>query len=200
MKKQIGAALVTLFVFTAQAQAEENQKIGFVGAIGLNAGGDKLSSGQYTNGNSFDITAGGGVMISGGLTYALNPSVDLQATIGYETDTTNATNGAIAFNRIPVEALAFYNFSDKYRLGGGVRSATGAKLSGSGVASSLGSTDFTASPGVVIEGQYVLSPKSATRKLQTAIYVRYVSESFKTGTPSQSFNGNHVGAGVAFYY
>ena len=200
MKRQliVGVAFVCL---TAQAMSkEEPSKLGFVGAIGYNVGGEKLVAGQYSDGSTFGVNAGSGVMLSGGATYALNPQVDLQATIGYENDSTNATNGNISFTRMPLEALAFYNFSDKYRLGVGVRRAGSAKLSGSGVASSLGSYTFTPSTGFVVEGQYALSPKTTERKWHAAAFVRVVSENYTIGNPSQSFNGSHVGFGVAFYY
>ena len=199
MKKQIFTAALALFAFAAQAQSAEPSKFGFVGALGVNSGGDTLVSGNYTNGDSFSIKAGNGVMASFGMTYALNPSVDLQATIGFESDATNASNGSIKFERMPIEALAFYNFTDTYRLGGGFRSATGAKLTSSGVASGL-NADLNASVGVVLEGQYMLGSKNSASKFHPALYLRYVSEKYTTPSVNQNIDGSHVGIGVAVYF
>ncbi|MEN9712861.1 MAG: hypothetical protein RLY90_1122 [Pseudomonadota bacterium] len=199
MKRKVFAVALAVSAIAAQAQVAEPSKFGFVGALGINSGGDTLVKGQYTNGEPFSIKAGNGVLLSFGMTYALNPSVDLQGTVGIESDSTNASNGSIKFDRMPIEALAFYNFSDKYRLGGGFRSATGAKLSSSGVASGL-NADLNAGVGVVLEGQYMLGSKNSASRFHPALYLRYVSEKYTSPQTNESINGNHLGLGVAVYF
>ncbi len=199
MKIQICAALLTLVVTSAFAQ-QPASKFGFVGVVGGNYGGDTLVSGNYSNGDSYSIKAGKGLMVAGGLTYAVNPAVDVQGTIGYERDSTNATNGQIKFTRTPMEVLGFYNFNDGYfRLGMGLRHVSGAHLSSSGVAANVGSADYDASTGTVLEAQF-LGKKSTGQKVRLGLYVRYVAEKFTSQSSHKTVSGNHMGLGLAAYY
>ena len=180
------------------AQAQESPKFRWFGSLGASFGGDTLVSGSYTNGQTFSIKAGDGVLLSGGLSFPVTDKLDLQASIGYQSTSTNASNGKIDFTRMPLELLAFYNMDSKWRLGGGLRSATGAKLSTSGVASSIGNYDFTPSVGVVVEGQYLFNGFSS--RVPYGINVRYVSESYEEKISKSKVNGNSLGVGMFVYF
>jgi len=197
MKKIAMAALLGLACVGAQAQ--EESKYHWFGSLGGSFGGDTLASGTYTNGQTFSIKAGDGLLLSGGLSFPVTDQLDLQASLGYHSTSTNANNGKIEFTRMPVELLAFYNLEGKWRLGGGARSATGAKLSTSGAAGSLGSYEFTPSLGVVLEAQYFFD-KAGSSKAKFGVNVRYISESFEEKVSKSKVNGDSLGAGFFFYY
>ena len=196
MKVLATAVLVGLACMGAQAQ--ESPRFRWFGSLGASFGGDTLASGTYTNGQTFSIKAGDGVLLSGGLSFPVTDKLDLQASVGYQSASTNASNGKIDFTRMPIELLAFYNMDDKWRLGGGLRSATGARLSTSGVAGTLGSYDFTPSVGVVAEGQYFFNKFSS--KVAYGLNVRYVNESFEEKVSKTKVNGSSLGVGIFLYY
>ena len=170
----------------------------FVGAIMFTSGGDKLYSGTYTNGSTYDITSGGTVAFNAGASYAVTPLVDVQVTLGYHTSSTSATNGNIDFTRYPLEIMGFYKLNDQFRLGAGARSAMSAKTSTSGVAASLGNFEFKPAIGSIIELQYLLGNQPEDRN-KNAFTLRYVAESYTEKTSSLKINGNHVGLGFIFY-
>lgn len=193
------AAIVLAGLASLGAQAQEGPQIRWFGSLGASFGGDTLASGTYTNGQTFSIKAGDGLLLSGGVSIAATDKIDLQATVGYHSTSTNANNGKIEFTRVPVELLAFYNLEGKWRVGAGVRSATGAKLSTSGVAGSLGSYEFTPSLGTVLEAQYFFD-KAGSGRAKYGINVRYISESFEEKVSKTTVNGNSLGAGFFIYY
>ena len=187
MKKKLVAATVGLFCALAQAQTDTNP-FSLVGSIGFRVGGGDIPVGKFTDGNTYGLYAGTGGAYSVGISYALSPKVDLQASIGYEGDA-KYYNGLAVFDRFVPEALAFYNFSDKYRLGAGIRKARNIELSGAGVESAYAGQSFKSKPGFVLEGQYVFKPKTADRKVEVAAYTRLVTDRFTS-----------IGIGFAFNY
>jgi hypothetical protein len=197
MKKQVSILLIALASTVAFAQ-EAPSKLGLVFSFGANLGGDTLVRGTYSNGDSYTIKAGGGTMLSIGATYSINDKMDIQATIGHESDSTDAVNGSIDFKRNPMEVLGFYNINENIRIGAGLRQVSDARLSSSGVASSLGTTDYSASAGTVLEGQYFFAPKSAERKVRVGMFVRFVAEEFTAA--GKSVKGDHLGLGVTVSY
>ncbi len=198
MKKKLVAATVGLFCALAQAQTDTNP-FSLVGSIGFRVGGGDIPVGKFTDGNTYGLYAGTGGAYSVGVSYALSPKVDLQASIGYEGDA-KYYNGLAVFDRFVPEALAFYNFSDKYRLGAGIRKARNIELSGAGVESAYAGQSFKSKPGFVLEGQYVFKPKTADRKVEVAAYTRLVTDRFTSNASSQTFYADHIGIGFAFNY
>jgi len=196
MKKLVVIAAALTCCMAAQA---EESRVRFFGSVGAGFGGDELASGTYTNGNTFSIKAGNGATLAAGVSIPVSDLVDVQLSVGYQSTSTNASNGDISFKRYPVEALGFYKLNSNWRVGGGLRSATSAKLSTSGVAGMLGSYDFTPSVGVVLEAQYLFD-KGANQRGQFGLSGRYVSESFEENSTKAKFNGNHVGFSLVFYY
>ena len=198
MKKKLVAATVGLFCALAQAQTDTNP-FSLVGSIGFRVGGGDIPVGKFTDGNTYGLYAGTGGAYSVGVSYALSPKVDLQASIGYEGDA-KYYNGLAVFDRFVPEALAFYNFSDKYRLGAGIRKARNIELSGAGVESAYAGQSFKSKPGFVLEGQYVFQPKTADRNVEVAAYTRLVTDRFTSNASSQTIYADHIGIGFAFNY
>ncbi len=174
-----------------------------VGQGGFSFGGDTLVSGNYSNGDSFSIKAGGGLLLAGGVEYSLHPDWSLQATVGWHWDSTEGSNGNIEFTRFPLELMGLYSLNPQWRVGLGVRSATGAKLKATGVARSFVSdTGFNSSPGAVFEVQYLFGdrPQTSERRGQMGLSARYVTEGFKPKPSGSEVKGDHLGLGVVFYY
>jgi hypothetical protein len=196
MQQQRFLAVASFVVFLAGATATpaQAQSSGlpvrpFVG-IGLTGGGDELATVQFTDGSSDSISAGGLVEFKAGVDWRVAGPFSLRGSFGYHVDDSTARNGSLRFERFPLELLAFWHGSDRFRLGAGVRKATSARVSSSGQAGGING-NFSASLGTVFEGEYFYSP-------HMSVYGRGVAETYKIN--GFEFNGNHVGVGVNFYF
>lgn len=199
MKNWLIGSVLVLGSTLAQAQAPT---VRFHGNLGYSAGGATLASGNYTNGTSYRVSAGSGLILALGADVRVTDALTLQATFGSHVDQTNAENGEIAFKRSPVELLAFYDMSEKFRLGGGVRKAQNAELTATGAGLTVVTPGaYESTMGVVLEGQYFFQPYSAERKARFGLGVRLVSESFKRVNGSaETRDGSHLGVSMLFYY
>lgn len=170
----------------------------FVGA-GLTFGGETLATATYNNGDRQNVTTGGLVDLRAGLEYRLiNSPVALQMAVAYHVDDTTATNGSLKFSRFPVELIGMYDLGNQWRVGVGLRQATGAKVTASGSAvyqAGYGSsTSFKADTGVLIQAEYRVSP-------QFGLQARYVKESYTIQDYThQSIDGSHGGIFGVFYF
>lgn len=194
--KRIVLVIGALFaVGVAQAQqmapAPNNTPMHFLAGIGVSAGGDDLATAKYTNGNSVDIKAGNGVYFTAGVNYRFTPQFSLQGTVNFHVDDTNANNGSIKFQRFPAELLAYYHFSEQWRVGAGVRYVSGAKLSSSGVVSGI-NINFDNTTSGVIEGEYFWNPKMGMK-------LRYVNEKYNAAG-YREVKANHVGISGNYYF
>ena len=161
--------------------------------IALTGGGDKLSSVEFSNGGSKDITAGGLVHLYGGAEYHEKGSpIGFQATIGYHFDNTSADNGSQRFERFPIEAIALYDVAPKFRLGIGARYAMSAKFTSSG-AGQIGDGDynFKSQLGGLLMGEWLITPSMG-------LQLRYVHETYKLN--GFSIDGSHGGLGFNYYF
>lgn len=202
MKKQILAAVLALGCVVAYAQAPA---VRLFASGGIGFGGDTLASGTYLSGASYEVNAGKGVQFAIGADFRVSEKVTIQGSIGHHSDSTNASNGEIAFKRTPVELLAFYDVSNQFRLGGGARKSNDAEVTVSGAAvGAAAAGKYNSTTGAVLEGQYFFSPTqyaSNSRKAQMGLNLRYVSESFTpVSAATGAKNGSHVAIGLVVYY
>jgi hypothetical protein len=158
----------------------------------LTGGGEKLATVVYTDGSSENIKSGGLFQLFGGFEYDA-ASWAVQASIGYHVDDTNAKNGSVKFSRVPLELLAFWKVNDLVWLGGGVRLASGAKVTSSGAASSVGNIDFDSNAGLVVQGEYFFGPKASA-------FLRYVVEDYTLPGTKTKIGGNHIGLGATLRF
>jgi opacity protein-like surface antigen len=186
----IAMAIATLSVAQAQTVSPAPAPLHFLAGIGVSAGGEELANVHYTNGSSQTIRAGGGVYFTGGLDYRISPEFSLQATANFHVDDTHARNGSIRFQRFPLELLGYYHAGPQWRVGGGVRYVTNAKLTSSGDAAGP-DYKFDNSTSAVVEVEYFWTPKFGMK-------VRYVNEPLKAY--GQDVRGNHVGISGNFYF
>jgi hypothetical protein len=199
MKKIATVAMMAGLTFAGAASAQTanpatNGSLSVRGVMGMDFtfGGDKLDTAIYQGGTTKDITAGGLVQFKGGAEFAIAPQWTLQATIGYHVDRAGATNGSIAFQRFPLEAIAFYQASQQFRIGAGLRAALSPNFSQSGVAGNA-NIDLTTKLGFVIEGEYMFSP-------QFGLSVRGVSEKYGVSGYSGTIDGSHGGIGMRYHF
>ncbi|HEY1392247.1 MAG TPA: outer membrane beta-barrel protein [Methylibium sp.] len=159
---------------------------------GITGGGDRLATVYYNTGNSYDITAGSLIHVFVGGEWRVAPRVSMQANVGYHFDRTDASNGSIRFERFPIELLAHYDINPVFRLGGGVRFVTGAKLAGTGAVG--GDIDFQSTTGLVLEGEYMMSSNLGLKLRAVPV------EDYTPSGGGSKLNGSHVGFYLTGYF
>ena len=193
MKKMTAAiALMVAALGHAQAQNAPANPLRFVAGMGITAGGDKLVNVSYSNGESYDLHAGGLIVFDAGVDYRFSPEFSMQSTVSYHVDQANAKNGNVKFKRFPIELIGYYHPNTQWRVGGGVRYISSAKLSGSGFGS-VANDNFDSTVGALVEAEYMVSPVLGFK-------VRLVSEKYKYEHSSTKINGNHIGFFGNYYF
>jgi hypothetical protein len=184
--------LASVLLACAAAPSFAGDIVKAVFGITATGGGEKLVTVGFTDGSSENIKSGGLVQLFGGAEFNPLDMLTIQATVGYHVDDTNARNASVKFTRVPLELIAFWKPNDYFRLGGGLRKANGAKVSGSGDASDLGTTKLESKLGGVLQGEYLFSANAS-------MFVRFVAETYSVkGGPDVS--GNHGGLGISFRF
>ena len=192
MKKMIALAALAVAASGASAQSASAGLHPLLGA-GLTFGGDKLATVQFTDGSTDSIRAGGLLQLYGGAEYRFDNALTLQGTLGYHvSDSRSARNGNVRFENYPIELIALYAPMDKVRFGAGVQFATGARLTGSGVADDIGAK-FKSATGAVIEGEYLFTPKMG-------LQLRYVNVKFAPKDGGEKVDGSHGGLMFTYYF
>lgn len=192
MKKITAGAALALATFGAYA-ADASKSFHFILGAGLTGGGETLESVTYSDGHTEKIRSGGLVAIHGGGEYRFSETVSMQAVYGYHIDdTSSASNGSVRFSRYPFEFLGHYQVAEQWRLGGGLRVVTNAKLKGTGVASNV-NAKFDNTTGLVLEAEYFTSRSFGVK-------IRGVSERYKLSGGGYSASGNHFGLYGNYYF
>jgi len=197
-KTLLSVALLIAGMGAAQAQMTTTETVvipapmHFFLGFGAGAGGDELISATTTDGDIETLKAGSGVTFAAGVDYRINPSFSMLASVAYQTDRRKAENGTLEFSRVPVELLAFWHPSANWRVGGGLRYVSNAKLTGSGVVS-MRDIDFDSSTSGVLEGEYLMGP-------HLGFQLRYVHDSYKVDGVRGKIDGNHAALGMRYYF
>lgn len=159
---------------------------------GLTYGGEKLATVTYSNGDTQDVRSGGLVDMHVGVDVRATPWTSFQATVGYHTDSSEASNGSVRFTRVPIEVLGYFHPSNSIRIGGGVRLVQNAQLRGRGAANTIADQNFDNTTGVVLEGEYLFTSWMGLK-------LRAVSETYRSRTTGIKANGDHGGLFLNFY-
>jgi hypothetical protein len=189
------AATLALAAGTTQAQEliiDDARPVRFFLGGGLTAGGDRLVTARFVNGDDYTIHGGALLQVYGGFEFRVAPALSLALSVGYHVDSADAWNGSTWFSRIPVEALAHYRVAPNWRIGGGVRFALHPRLSSDGYAPSV-DEDFEAAIGPVVEVEYLFNPRFGLK-------LRAVSERYKSKAGLPTVDGDHVGLMASFYF
>jgi Outer membrane protein beta-barrel domain len=188
-----GAALALLALTSVHAQSQTGPAVRPLIGMGFTFGGDKLYTADFTDGSSDTVRAGGIFTLYGGVELRATDALAVQATVGYHGDSTRAaSNGSIRFGRYPVDVLALYSVTDKVRLGGGVEFVNNPKLSGSGVVGDF-TLRFNNTTGVVLEGEYLFTPKFGMK-------ARAASIKYKADGVSDKIDGSYGGLMLNYYF
>jgi hypothetical protein len=197
MKKRILALTAPLSVLCAtqgvQAQTlppPPDQPVHFLFGIGVSGGGDKLASGQYKDGRTVDLRAGGALYLSAGVDYRIFPAFSLQGTVNYHVDDGSAWNGDFRFERYPIELIGYFQPDPAFRVGGGIRYTVSPTLSSNGKAPEANAR-YDNARSAVVEAEYFPEPDMGVK-------LRYVHETFKAR--GREIDGSHVGMSVNFYF
>ena len=187
----LGLAILLPMFVASSAQAQG--KLRGMARLGLEAGGDKVIEFQYEDGSTPDVTAGGGLLLSGGAALQLAPILDAQVNVGFKYRTIPAaTNQDATWMRFPVEALLFFRAPNGVRVGGGttVHLANTLKASGGVLNSKM---DFKNKPGFLLQAEYVA--RSVSFDVRYTI-MDYEVERGGSGTIS----ANSIGVGVSYLF
>jgi len=201
MKKSlIGLALACAAV-VAQADAPT---LRFFGSVGYAVGGDPVLSGTWLeSGDRWNLRAGRGSTVALGADLRLTDRFSIQGSTGYHRDSIDGRDAAFSFTRVPVELMGFYSWTERLRVGLGMRKSQSAKLQGQGTYDWLNRA-YESSTGAVVEGQYLFgAPSRAEREFVVGMYLRYVNENFKAVDASwdtRKRDGRHIALGLMFYY
>ncbi|BDT70704.1 hypothetical protein os4_02110 [Comamonadaceae bacterium OS-4] len=177
----------------------------FFASFGYNLGdgSEEIIKGNYvdTSGNKvgeFSVKAGNGLAVAAGASYSITDKADVQFSIGHERASTHGSDGDFTFTRVPVELLGFYNVGDHWRLGGGLRLATSARLESFGSVAAVGNYTFSPKPGYVLEAQY-LTKRNANPLGRFGISFKLVDESFEYAPTNYTARGHHLGVSLVYY-
>jgi hypothetical protein len=192
MKKPLFALALLAAFSNAQAQTPAPQTLSRFVGIGVTGGGDKLVTVSYTNGDDFDIKAGGGVVFTAGLDYQVNPQFSVQGSLNFHVDDQTAKNGSTKFQRFPVEGVVFYHPGNQWKVGAGLRYVAAPRLNGHG-AGNVGTYKFKSTVSALLEAEYMFDQRMSVK-------VRYVNEKFELKNGFGEVDANHVGVSGNFYF
>lgn len=172
--------------------------------LGVTVGGDAISRLTRSDGTIRQISAGGLYQAGLGVLYqypAIPFSVAL--TFNYHVDSDYNGNNNASFRRNPLEALAYFNVFDRFRIGGGMRYVYAARATSTinGVTERY---TFDNARGSIIEIGYEVRPYGW-------INLRYVKEHYTVATYSSTgtatglsgnapYDGSHTGLFISYEY
>lgn len=164
--------------------------------LGLEGGGDKVVELTYEDGSETTMTAGGGGVFSIGGSWqawgAGAKGLDLQATVGVKYRTIpEATNQSGSWVRFPVEGLLLFRTPVGLRLGGGVTAHLGNELEMSGDVAN-GSLGFDATPGFLLQGEYVRG--------NIGFDLRYTKLEYRASGSNGTLDASSFGGGLSIYW
>jgi len=163
----------------------------------FNAGGDTLAVLHFADASTQDITAGQGLILSGGagaIFFDQNPHrLETLLTLGVKYSSMQpASNADLSYVRVPIEALAFYrNDNFHFRLGGGGVWYVVNSLSGSGAASDL-NVDFKPSVGGIVEADFIWNAIS--------LGLRYTILTLRPTNVDTRIAANTIGLNFSYFY
>lgn len=185
----IAPALVAAFVHVPAAAEGFRPLIGIEGTVG----GKSLAT-LYSEFGGAKISSGGLIHAFAGIEYqSADSPLAVQFNVGWHYDGRGDGSSSAEFSRLPVELIGFWQAADKWRVGGGLRKATRARVRTSGLADA-GSYALESTWGVVLQADYPLGDRAA-------LFGRYVDETYKSSElPGGDVTGRHVGAGFRYRF
>ena len=91
--------------------------------IGIGFGGDEIGRFVDSDGDLDKVRSGGGWLLEGGLSLAVDPSTSLRLTTGYQFDIASRLNGDSLFDRLRFDLFMLRSF-DAHQFGAGITAHT----------------------------------------------------------------------------
>lgn len=170
--------------------------------LGITSGGDTISRITYPDGAVREISAGNLYQIGLGVLYQWEVvPVSAALTINYQYDADYNNDDNAAFRRNPLEALAYFNGLDPFRIGAGIRQVYSARATSTinGVSERI---TYENARGRIVEIGYQVRPGGW-------VSLRYVRETYKVASYTTTgsnlsvntqYNGSHAGLFVSYEY
>lgn len=212
----IAAVFALFFAFNGSllAEAEEqpqsiespsNFVIGPVLGMALTFGGDEISREEidtiFSGTDSESIDAGELIYFYGGV-HVTRKNLQLQATLGYQADTINGSNGDTGFCRYPLEVIAFATF-EKYRVGAGVSRHLNPEYERDVDGDPELNADFKDATGFVIQADYLIGDLGNGT---AAVGLRYTDIEYEAEganfdiVPGAKFDGSNIGINFSYLF
>ncbi len=186
-----------LFVSMTSWTAAQAVDIRPVLRAGAEFGGDTLATLVFTDGSTENVKAHDGFSLGAGASFlSESKAFEVETTLSYKFDFTNARNGDVTWSRIPLDVLAFYRVS-RVRLGGGFTYHFSPKVSGSGAANNV-DIDFDNAEGFVLQADYLFSGKESGPGVYLGL--RFTALKYKQKNTGVSANSNGGGLHVGYRF
>ena len=193
-------SLISLLLISSQSVADTTSKFIFAG--GLTNGGDTIASGTLENSSGdrkdVSIKAGGEIHLWAGLFVPSADRVDTLFAFGYHFDDINAQDGKASFKRYTLDAIPYFQISEKFRLGLGITYHLSPEYSESGAVGN-NNFQFDDSLGFILSGTFDIGERGFLEVRHTVIDydIKTVNgSSYFFGPPSLEGNnwGLYIGA------
>ena len=168
--------------------------------LGRDFGTTNLVTVDYASGGSDTLKANEGLILAVGATFLKlqGGRFESQATVGYKRASISASNGSITTSAIPLELLEAW-YAGPLRLAAGLSLQLGAKVEGSGVASSLDAS-FKPSLGLVLQAAWCWR-LGAERRWRLDAGVRFTWQTLQLSSgPQPTTDANAIGLLVGAGY
>ena len=188
----IAMVAISLFPLESGAQMPVRGVIRFGGEHG----GDKVGEFEYSDGSTPDVIAGGGLVLTGGVTGDLltrgRHGLEAQVNVGVKYRTIPpADNQDANWLRFPVEGLLYYRAPAGFRLGAGMTVHFANTLSASGAVLN-DRVEFENTPGFLLQAEYV--------RKNVSFDVRYTALEYEiSGGDFEPVDASSIGVGVSFF-
>lgn len=126
------------------------QPLGLYLGGGFGAGGNEVGRFSDSGGEIETVRGGGGLLLEGGLLFAVNPSTALRLTAGYQADGVTRFNGDSTFDRVRFD-LTFIRALGSHELGVGITTHTGVEFNCNINAVCAGDVEFDSALGYTVE-------------------------------------------------
>ena len=172
--------------------------------LGITLGGDEIAKITYPDGAIREINAGSLKQIGLGVLYQWDSlPVAAALTINYQYTSGYNENDNASFRRVPLEVLAYFNATHRFRVGAGMRYIYSARATSNinGVSERI---DFEDTRGSVVEIGYQVIPYGwvSLRRVHETYKVERYSTTGTTPAPSGNapYDGSHYGLFIGYEY
>ena len=183
---------------TDAAQTNERNLKFYIG-MGLDFGGDELADVDFTDGGSDSVKAGDGISFDIGLDYHIGTQYMVRGTIGTKSDSVDAENGSISFERDQLTLMG-YRFFGQHGVGVGMLKHQSAEFDCDLDFICDDSVDAGDASGVLLEYLYRNQNEGANVGFTGGIRVSS-GISYKPDVPgAESADGDFVGFTVGLFF